>query len=118
MNVKFLSLVIAVAVAMMLSFTVVANDELKAVNDVVEQQAQKLDQVHGLLMTAAERDSYKVKVIASKLADKQAINPELTINDLVNDGIATYEITDTYEQRQLLIELELMANGGGIEPPK
>ena len=98
-------------------FYLQANVELSEVNNIVEQKAQQLDQDHGFLMTATERDNYKVKVIAKKLIDKQAANTELSFDDLVNDGITTYEINDVYEQRQLVIELEIMGNGAGIIPP-
>lgn len=103
--------------ALMLSFNAAANDKLKTVNDIVEQKAQKLDRDHGLLMTATERDNYKIKVIAQKLADKQADKASLTLNDLVKDGVVVYELTE-HEERQLLIELEPMTSGSGYEPPK
>lgn len=105
------------ALALVMPFTAAANDELKSVNDIIEQKAQQLDRNHGLLMTATERDNYKIKVIAQKLADKQADNTNLTLNDLVNDGVVVYELTE-HEERQLLIDLEPMTNGSGYEPPK
>ena len=95
-----------------------ANVKLIEVNNIVEQKAQQLDKDHGLLMTATERDNYKIKVIAEKLIEKKAANPSLTINDLVNEGEATYEVNDSYEQRQLFFELEIMGNGDGVDPPK
>ena len=106
----------AIAIAITTPLKAFANDELAAVNAIVEQQAQHLDAQYGLLMTLTERNALKIKVIAQKLVDIQSDNPQMTTNDLLDEGIVTYEITDIVEQRQLLIELEPQSNGGGIEP--
>ena len=120
MKAYFSKLSTVFVMALGLSFSANAdetNAELKAVNDIVEQKAQKLDREYGLLMDTIERENYKIKVIASKQRDKQALNPHLSTSDLVNDGVEVYELGD-YEKRQLIIELEPMTHGSGYEPPK
>ena len=118
MRIKTLTLL--ALIAMLVPLKVLADSTLspiEEVNQIVEQQAQYLDSQHGLLMTTTERDAFKIKVIAQKLIKKQQDNPQLTVTDLLNQGIDTYNLTDINEQRVLLIELEAKGSGGGIIPP-
>lgn len=96
-----------------------AGAELDQVNTEVEARAKYLDEQYGILMTSQERANHKVNLVAKRLAEKQVEQPEKTVQELVDEGAETYQITDTYEQRQLLIEIEaaIAGSGGGNKPP-
>ena len=90
-----------------------ASAALDAINASVEQQANKIDQQYGVLLTAAERSNLKMALIVKAIGEQNDLSAT-DLSQLTDDAAATYGITDPVQQRQLLIELEAQkSNGGG-----
>lgn len=95
-----------------------ANQALNAVNTEVEQRAAQLDQNFGVLLTTQERQDMKLALIAKKVATTEAIQAGKSAKQITDEAATTYQIEDTTEQRQLLVEVDaLMPMSSGIQPP-
>lgn len=118
---KFIILATALGLTLMCAFfsgPIKAGEALDSLNVEVEQQADQIDQQFGVLLTYSERTNLKIGLIVARLKAKKAAQPEKTVATLVDEAIATYEITDPIEQRQLLIETQSnVAGGSGGKPP-
>ena len=95
-----------------------ANQALNAVNTEVEQRAAQLDQNFGVLLTTQERQDMKLALIAKKVTTTEAVQAGKSAKQITDEAAATYQIEDTTEQRQLLVEVDaLMPFSSGIHPP-
>lgn len=97
-----------------------AGEALDSINAAVNTQAEQIDQKHGVLLTTQERDNLKMALIVKKVTVATNESTTQTVKERADSAIATYEITDPVEQRQLLIEIEAAANtggGSGNKPP-
>ncbi len=94
-----------------------AGEALDQVKAEVEQTAAQIDADHGVLLTAAERESLKLSIIAKKVTTVEE-DQQLDVIEATDQAIETYEITDPTNQRKLLIEIESnVFGGGGKQPP-
>ena len=90
-----------------------AGEALASINAAVDTQAEQIDQKHGVLLTNQERNNLKMALIVKKVTTDTANDSSKTVKEKTDSAIATYEINDPVEQRQLLIEIEAAANTGG-----
>jgi hypothetical protein len=93
-----------------------AGEELDTVNAEVEEKAEQIDQMYGVLLTTQERNDMKISLVAKKAATASTADTTDTVEEKADAAIATYEITDPTDQRKLLIEMQVVAGGGDDDP--
>ena len=104
MNIKQLAFVAVALCCLGFSALGLAGQKLDAINAQVEAQAADIDQKHGVLLDSSERNDLKLQLI-SRQALADATDGQ-SIKDIAATANRVYEISDPYEQRQLLIKIE------------
>lgn len=89
-----------------------AGQKLDEINAKLDQQALEIDQKYGVLIDYQERGDLKLDLIAQQ-ALSEAADGTQSVKDIAEAAFATYEITDPYEQRKLLIKMESQATQKG-----
>ena len=94
-------------------------DEQSAAQQALELQVKRIEQQvaqHGVLLSFEELDRLRVKLMAEQL--KQTY-PQATIEQLVEQSVADYQLDDVSQQRLLIIYLHTLEDdGAGIIPPE
>lgn len=92
-----------------------AGEALAQINAEVEITAAQIERDYGVLLTGQERNNLKISLVVDKLSKA---SKDVSVRDKTDAAIATYEITDPVDQRQLLIEVQanLIGNGNGDIP--
>lgn len=118
MNIKLLALVAAALCCLGFSISSLAGQKLDVINQKVSQQSNEIDNKYGVLLDYQERNDLRLDLIAKQaLIDAEAGS---SVQEIAQSAFDTYEVSDPYEQRKLLIKLESQVaqkgtgNGGPV----